>query len=586
MTISPSPRLIGLGAGTLLIVGLQLATATSTQGVPLPEQCGTTTYAGFGDPLPAPLSINGNAAVVSTSDGPVLRVTPAAYNQAGSAFTTSKVNLVNGGSFSTKFSFRFSSQLGGGADGVVFTVQNVSSNVGGLGGGIGYQGVAQSIGVELDNWNNGSIDGNSDNHAGIDLNGDVSSVVRAPLAPINLDDPSVVHRAWVDYDGATDALEVRVADSDTRPVSPLLSYTVDLPAVLGGSGAPADDAFIGFTSGTGAAAANHDILSWEFSNCYRPVGVDSPPFVDAGGPYTGEEGAAVDVAGAASDDRTMPLPSTWSATGPGTCSFGDPSTVTTTVTCDQPGTYTLTLSADDGENPPVSDTATLELAASNHAPEVGALSADATGACAVTASARFTDPDAADTHTAEFSWGDTTSSPGTVVESAVTGTATGTATGTHTYGSAGSYTIGVTVTDQDGSSDAETLTYATANGAGDFLPPINQGGTTRSVFKKGSTIPVKIVVNDCDGKLVTTLSPVVQLDRIDTVPVGAVNETMIVESATNGKTMRWVGDMYHYTLSTKNSQFAGGAALTAGTYRITVTDPSLAHSRSVVFDLR
>ena len=150
---------------------------------------------------------------------------------------------------------------------------------------------------------------------------------------------------------------------------------------------------------------------------------------------------------------------------------------------------------------------------------------------------------------------------------------------------AGSYTIGVTITDQEGASDAETLAYATGNEASDFLPPINQAGTTRSVFKKGSTIPVKIVITDCDGDAVTTLAPVVQLDRIDSTSAGAVNEPMIVESATNGKTMRWVGDMYHYTLSTKNSQFNGGGALTTGTYRITVTDPSLAESRSVIFDL-
>ena len=106
------------------------------------------------------------------------------------------------------------------------------------------------------------------------------------------------------------------------------------------------------------------------------------------------------------------------------------------------------------------------------------------------------------------------------------------------------------------------------------------------MFKKGSTIPVKVVITDCDGGLVTTLTPVVQLDRIDSTPAGAVNEPMITESATNGKTMRWVGDMYHYTLSTKDSQFNGGGALTAGTYRITVTDPSFAEPKSVIFDLR
>jgi len=290
----------------------------------------------------------------------------------------------------------------------------------------------------------------------------------------------------------------------------------------------------------------------------------------------------VDVAGAASDDLTTPLPSTWSSTGPGHCTFGDASLVTTTVTCDQPGSYTVTLSGDDGANPVVTDTATLELAESNRPPAVGTLSADATSACAVTATAQSTDPNAADTHTAEFTWGDTTSSAGTVVEAA----GAGTATGTHTYAAAGGYTIGVTIIDQDGASDSQTLAYATANQAGDFLPPINQDDTTRSVFKKGSTIPVKIVIADCDGALVTTLAPVVQLDRIDTTPAGEVNEPMIIESPTNGKTMRWVGDMYHYTLSTKNSQFNGGAALTVGTYRITVTDPSLAEPRSVVFDLR
>jgi len=100
------------------------------------------------------------------------------------------------------------------------------------------------------------------------------------------------------------------------------------------------------------------------------------------------------------------------------------------------------------------------------------------------------------------------------------------------------------------------------------------------------TYQVKIFITDCDGALVTILAPVVQLDRIDTTPAGPVNEPMVIESATNGKTMRWVGEVYHYKLSTKNSQFNGGSALTVGTYRITVTDPSLAESASVSFDLR
>ena len=108
----------------------------------------------------------------------------------------------------------------------------------------------------------------------------------------------------------------------------------------------------------------------------------------------------------------------------------------------------------------------------------------------------------------------------------------------------------------------------------------------RSSRRKGSTIPIKIVITDCDGNLVTNLTPTVQLDKVDSNPDGSVNEPLITEVATNGKQMRWLDSFYHYTLSTKNSQFAAGGAMAAGTWRISVTDPSLAAPASVIVDLR
>jgi len=49
----------------------------------------------------------------------------------------------------------------------------------------------------------------------------------------------------------------------------VLSYAnLDLAAVLG-----TNNAFVGFTSGTGAANANHDIVSWEFRDTFQPVDV-------------------------------------------------------------------------------------------------------------------------------------------------------------------------------------------------------------------------------------------------------------------------------------------------------------------------
>lgn len=171
----------------------------------------------------AGLTLNGNAAAaVDDSLRNVLRVTPATGNQSGSAFSTAAVTLNSNVSFSTKFRFNFNHQGNGGADGLVFVVQTVSNSVGGLGGGIGYAGLGNSVGVEFDNWNNGGGDGNNGNHVGIDINGNMSSVARNDAPGFTLDSSTDLV-AWVDYNGATDQLEVRLNNSDTRPLLAMLS---------------------------------------------------------------------------------------------------------------------------------------------------------------------------------------------------------------------------------------------------------------------------------------------------------------------------------------------------------------------------
>ena len=114
--------------------------------------------------------------------------------------------------------------------------------------------------------------------------------------------------------------------------------------------------------------------------------------------------------------------------------------------------------------------------------------------------------------------------------------------------------------------------------------PINSSGT-RSGFKIGSTIPVKITVVGCDGAAVTSLTPSVNLVQNDTTADVSVNEAAVTEVATNGKQMRWDGTQYIYNLSTKLSQFTG-AALTQGTWTVSVSDPSFAAPVKAAFDLR
>ena len=218
----------------------------------------------------AGLQLNGDA----SQAGSALRLTPAVSGQSGSAFSTSTVSLASDASFSSAFRFRISNSGGicdgdgCGADGIVFAVQTVSNTAGGAGGGIGYQGLPNSVGIEFDTWNNGGIDDFNGNHVGIDLNGNVDSVLLASIATRM--NNAAIWSAWVDYNGVTDLLEVRLAEGESvaRPGSALLSYVVDLTGILGTT-----DAFVGFTSGTGAAWGDHDILAWQFNSTFDPIDV-------------------------------------------------------------------------------------------------------------------------------------------------------------------------------------------------------------------------------------------------------------------------------------------------------------------------
>jgi hypothetical protein len=211
----------------------------------------------------------------------VLRLTNG-LSQSGSAFLTNAVNLANHASFSTFFTFNINNPLGSsdtdgqGADGIVFVVQTVSNTAGGGGGGIGYTGIINSVGIEFDTWNNRSGFNDPDgNHVGIDLGGSFNGPTQSVATRMN---DGTDWYAWIDYDGLNELLELRLSQTNARPVAATLSRSADLVSELG-----QEDAFVGFTSGTGSAGGNHDIVNWTFRDDFNPIDpIDPNPMPEPG----------------------------------------------------------------------------------------------------------------------------------------------------------------------------------------------------------------------------------------------------------------------------------------------------------------
>ena len=172
---------------------------------------------------------------------------------------------------------------------------------------------------------------------------------------------------------------------------------------------------------------------------------NQPPVVEAGENIVGTEGTAVAFSGVYTDEGDAGVHTIEWAFGDGSTA---PELETTHIyTDDFSGTATFTVTDEKG----AAGEDTVGVTIANVPPAISIVNVPLTPVAVgavVSASASFTDPGAADTHTALWSWDESVTSAGTV--------AAGSVTGTHTYTSAGVFQVKVTVTDDDGGSDTET----------------------------------------------------------------------------------------------------------------------------------
>jgi hypothetical protein len=93
------------------------------------------------------------------------------------------------------------------------------------------------------------------------------------------------------------------------------------------------------------------------------------------------------------------------------------------------------------------------------------------------------------------------------------------------------------------------------------IDPPNAGGVSASVFKSGSTVPVKFALTD-ESAGITTLAATLSYARISSGIVGSDIETTSTAAATTGNLFRYdaAAGQYIFNWSTKG--------LKPGTYRL------------------
>jgi len=243
----------------------------------------------------------------------------------------------------------------------------------------------------------------------------------------------------------------------------------------------------------------------QLTDHYLSCSTNQPPVADAGGPYAGDEGAAIPLSSAnASDPDADPLTFAWSVDS-ALCAFDDASLLNPNLTCSDNGSFNITLTVDDATNPPVSADATVTV--NNVAPTLNPINVDqqlVPVGTTINASASFTDPGILDTHTGAWDWGDA-SSAGDISESG----GSGTASDSHSYSAPGVYTLRLVVTDKDGALSNEAVYefvvvydpeggFVTGGGwftspPGAYYPDPGLSGKAHfgfvSKYKKGATIP-------------------------------------------------------------------------------------------------
>jgi Legume lectin domain/Chitobiase/beta-hexosaminidase C-terminal domain len=214
------------------------------------------------------IRFNGSAALSNS----LLQLTNGGSNEAGSAWFNTTVSVTQ---FTNDFAFQL---VNPNADGITFTIQNAGLTALGISGGaLGYVGIANSVAVKFDLYDNG---GEGVDSTGVYQNGALPITPASDLSSSGIDLHSghkfLVHMT---YNGS--ALAMSITDGTTG-AGYNISWSINIPQVIG-----SNTAYVGFTGGTGGLTATQNIQTWSFASGTQPQATaTAPTFSPAPGSYS------------------------------------------------------------------------------------------------------------------------------------------------------------------------------------------------------------------------------------------------------------------------------------------------------------
>ena len=206
----------------------------------------------------------------------VIRLTDNKPHQTGALWYNYPIDLTAG--FETEFTFRMSQPYNDfpdgsidGADGIAFVLQTSGINaLGKEGGGLGYDGIPNSLAIEYDTYNNKDLPYNDTdgNHIGVFCNGTGINIgdhnSKGNLGATNkimqiIPDGTIYHTR-IEYNAKLSKLIIYL-DTNGAFTTPVLTIdSIDLSKKL--NLIDSSKAIFGFTAATGTSWENQDLLSW------------------------------------------------------------------------------------------------------------------------------------------------------------------------------------------------------------------------------------------------------------------------------------------------------------------------------------